>query len=483
MKLERVLLVIIAANLLGLGALLAIRHWSLSPTPETDAHTTHVTHRHPSAGQQPGGTPAAAAHPALSLPTRPELTLPENATPAQVEVHKLRLAAFDEAEFLVTRLNGHPQALCLLGKLHLRHGNVDAARNLWDAALARDSRCDEAYIDYGHLELKQGNFAEAEQHFQQALRINPERGDAYLPLAEALLSQSKAPEAAAKLNTFLQRAPRSVVAWNQLGKAQMQAGQLDEALHSYSQALSLDSASREALYGLLTTHRARGDQDDAKRMAEKLAALDAATPRVSSDRNVVDLDIVKLRDLLTFTIQSGVQLLAQTGDGVTAVQRLEKGLETMPEEDELRMQLADLYAQSRNYTAAAKILKSRCQLAPEDASRWMDLAMLSLKFRQLDAADQALRKVIELRPQSDTAHALLAQTQMPPDRNPTAAVTTAQRAVELRDNAGNRYILATALYHAGDAAGCKRELEAAIKLDPTHADARNALANLQTPSL
>ena len=104
---------------------------------------------------------------------------------------------------------------------------------------------------------------------------------------------------------------------------------------------------------------------------------------------------------------------------------------------------------------------------------------MCMNSRRLDTAETAIRRLIELVPDSAHAYALLAQTQMPADRNPQAAAEFAQRAVELSPNASNRYVLATAFYNAGDIEGTKTELRRAIELDPNNSEYRDALGRIE----
>ncbi len=448
-------------NALGVGAIVYSR---LTPSSKDSS---------------PPQPPADRRLPSPEIPPRPTPPALSNPSAVQSEVSRLRSLAFDAAEFTVRRLDASPGALCLLGKLHLRTGNVDGARLLWDQAIARDADFAEAYLDYGHLELKRGNAEAAEKFFRKALAKDRTLLAAYSPLAEALLAQGKFTDTVTYLSEFLSLRPQSVKVWCQLGQAHQELAQFDQAEHCYSKALQIDATSREAVSGMMSVFRSQGDRPNADRYAEQFAKLDASFQRVADDRKSVTLDLIKMRDLATYAFQTAAGLLAGAGDISSAIAQLETGNEALPESREIASQLANQYAGLGRYDQAIKLLRQQCDQSPDDSRAWMELATFCLQCRRFDAAEAALRQLLKLTPENAQAYVLLSQTQMPANRDPQAAVASARRAVELSATAGNHYVLATALYHGGDLQAAEAELNKAIALEPDNTEFRSALSAIR----
>ncbi len=469
LKLKIVLLALCLVNLVGVAALLLVRNFPFTLESKPD-QTLELPGKHGDVEEAEFVLPPRPAH----AQTGESLDGDDNAR----EISQLRSLTFDIAEETVRKLKNDPAALSLLGKLHLRNSNPDTARSLWDRALKIDANAPAPYLDYGNLELNLGNLPEAASYFRQALKLNPELLEAYEPLAEVLVTQSKFDDATNHLREWIKREPRMLKAHIQLGKCMHELGRHDEAVASYRAALDINPSSRESAMGLMATYRAKGDRVNAAEAAELFAKLDASDPRVLAERNVVDRDRVKMRDLLSFTVRTAANLLAQSNDIPAAIRQLELAMPYLYDAPEARSQLANLYASNGRFDKSIKLLREPCEKDPDDADAWMSLALFCMKLRQLDAADDALRQVIRLQPNDDYAYRLQAQTQIAQARNLPGAVASAQRAVEISPVAGNLYLLGTAYYHVRDYSSAKESLQKAIALEPDNTEFRRALAEI-----
>ena len=461
MNRKRLFLLIILLNLCGATLIVVLR--SVSPLV-----------RQPEASDVSAGQPLGK----LELPARPVIEIFDKDSPKQVEIAKLRTLAFDLAENTLQNLPNNPEAICLLGKLHLRSGNADAARRLWDHVLQIEPNFAEANIDYGHYELNLGNFDEAAVHFRKAIEKDSSRIDAYLPLAESQSSQRNYEAAAKNFDTYLVQNPRAAETWCKLGWAYQQLSKPSEAIVSYSKAVAIEPASSTAVQGLVTAYRALGDSVSAKRYADIAAELAKASPRVVEGRDQFDPDLDKAREVFDFAIRSTTGVLVQANATSIAIAQLEKAKALLPKSDSIRTLLIDLYIAQQAVENAITLLNEQCEQSPGDANAWLRLGVQCIKFRRLDTAEAALRKVIELEPKNAEAYALLAQVQLPAGRNPQGAIQSARIAVQLLPTGSNHFILGTALYHTGDLAGSKQEILKAVELEPRNAEFRAALEQL-----
>jgi tetratricopeptide (TPR) repeat protein len=415
----------------------------------------------------------------FALPPRPIFEMVEPVTPMQTEIAALRNNAFEIAEFTNKRLKDSPGALCLLGKLHSRGGDIAGARLIWDRVQELDGGYVELYLDLGHFEEKQGQLERSQAFFEKAIELAPQTLEAYDPLVEVLQRQAKFAEATARLTQRLSYDANSVNTWCSLGRNYQQIEDYAKAKQSFQKALAIDEHSHVAALGLMAACRSLGDAANADAAAEIVARNAAVQIRSANDRNLVQPDREKMQALLEFTAQTSAELLVKAGDSVAAIAQLEQSTVALPNSRRLRKQLLDIYLSKGEVERAIKVLRDAAEASPQDPERWLELGTVCLQTRRFDASEEALRHVIELVPNSDRAYALLAQTQMPANRNPKAAVASARRAVEIAPNAGNHYILATAFYNSGDIASTKAELNIAITLAPGNAEYIDALRRIQ----
>ena len=421
---------------------------------------------------------AKNAHLEIDIPSRPRIHPIEQANENQVEIANLRSLAFDIAENTLRLLPENPIAFCLLGKLHLRSGNVDAAQALWDKSIALNPKIAEAYIDYGHYELNLGNFDKAESYFRRAIEQDPAFLDGYRLIAGTQLAQRNYTKAIQHFEQYLAKSPNSVATWCQLGLAFQQLGKHADSIRSYLRASVLDENSSAAAQGLMIAYRSQGDPLNARKYADILRKLTDEAPRTAEDRSEQRPDLIKVKNVLDFTCRTATDLLVQARKMDAAIAQLERARALSPKVDSFRSELIKLYSIAKADDSVNKLLREQCDTTPKNANAWIALGIHCLRTRQLDAADGALRNAIELEPNRSESFALLSQVQMPKDRNPAGAVESARHAVKLSPTASNHFILGTALYHVGDLAGARKYVLRAVELEPRNPEFQAALERL-----
>ncbi len=414
-----------------------------------------------------------AARPRFQIPERP--SQPSSDSQAASDFGELRSESFAIVEGVVTRLNDNPGALCLLGKLHLRSGNTETAKRIWEYALQVDPKFGEAWLDLGNAVLLLGDQETAEQHFRNAIRCSKDPTESYFALGKVLLDQGKLPGAIEQFNLLLKRSPTKVAAICKLGVAHQQSGHFADAIEAYTKALQLDKDSWEAILGLQTAYRSAGDTANAQRYSELLS--DPAR----SLRGKADIDNERSAEYFAFISQSASNLLIEANDLAGAIATLQRALNSVPDSEPLRRQLVNIHLSQGNHDAAIAALTKRCEQSPNSLEAWMNLAMVAMKVRKLEIAEQSLRKAIALDPKRSDGYALLSQIQMTRTKDRPLAVETARQAVALEPIASNHFILGTAMYHAEDLLGARKELSEALRLEPNNQEFRDALSRLPVP--
>ena len=414
----------------------------------------------------------------IAIPTRPPIQAMEQANSTQVEIANLRSLCFDIAENTLGKLPRNPAAFCLLGKLHLRSGNVDAARSLWDMSITLNPEIVEAYIDYGHYELNLGNYEKAENYFQKAIDHDPGFIDGYRFIAGTQLAQRNYTKAIQHFEHYLAKSPNSAATWCQLGLAYQQLGNHTDSIRSYLRASVLDKNSSAAAQGLMIAYRSQGDHLNARKHADILSKLTDEAPRTAEDRSEQGPDLIKVKNVLDFTCRTATDLLVQAHEIDAAIKQLERAKVLAPDADCIRSELIKLYIITKRDDNVNVLLREKCDASPQDVNAWLALGVHCIRIRRLDAADGALRRAIALEPNRAESYALLSQVQMPKGRNPAGAVESARRAVTLSPTASNHFILGTALYHVGDLVGARQHVLKAVDLEPRNPEFQAALERL-----
>lgn len=420
----------------------------------------------------PGGQVGEELQP-ISLPTRPahlqDINTSQN---TDNEVLAVRALAFDAVEAAVARLPDNPEVLCLLGKVHLRSGNEQGARDLWKDLIEREPDYLEAYVDLGYLEQKAPAHEVAAQYFERAIELAPDRTDIRVALSDSQAALGEYAAAIETLKASLEIDGQDGFAWIKLGSLQLQQQDTNAAIESLNRGIVQDPNSREALNGLASAYRIKGDSEKSGEYAQRLLAIDEAGAAAETNRDVEARDRQVASVFLVFSTQTAVKCLIENEAYVTAASILHQSLVWAPDSHDLARSLSDIYLRANDPDSALRVLRASCDSQPGEARRWNDLAQQCIRLRRFEPASLAAQRGLAADSSSPQLHVQMAQIQMVLD--PAKAVASARRALELQPSANHHYVLATAHYHAGDRKNAQAELIAALKLDPNNAEYQRA---------
>lgn len=163
------------------------------------------------------------------------------------------------------------------GAAAFRDGDVDAAREALDAAIAAAPDAGEPRRILGLVELADGRFAEAVARLRAAVSLAPADERTRLNLATALTEAEDYGAAEASLRETLGVLPESGRARYALGRLHQRQGQYPEALDEFTRAVSFEPLlGLNGLYETMGALYARGQQFD-QAIAVYLARI-ALTP-------------------------------------------------------------------------------------------------------------------------------------------------------------------------------------------------------------
>jgi len=186
-----------------------------------------------------------------------------------------------------------------------------ALKDYYDIQMLNADR-PESGLNLGNLSLDSGNARQAERYYRQGLARDPDFTPVRLNLAELYSAEGMPQESLALLREGLERTPEDAALHHALGLALVRDGQGEQALHELERAaelapeaaryayvlgVALNSLGRPAeavealeaaqarhpfdrdlLFALATIERDRGNRDDARRWARRLAELNPADP-------------------------------------------------------------------------------------------------------------------------------------------------------------------------------------------------------------
>jgi tetratricopeptide (TPR) repeat protein len=155
------------------------------------------------------------------------------------------------------------QAQLGLGWYYFQTGQVPAAIDHFNQALALKPSSSEVHYNLGVALAQNGQDDAAIDEYQQALNLNPNHAQAHYNLGNSLFEKGRLNDAIAQYQRALKINPNYSLAHNNLGSALLQSGQLDDAIVHFRQALAIDEANPDAHYNLGLALEQKGAIDEA----------------------------------------------------------------------------------------------------------------------------------------------------------------------------------------------------------------------------
>jgi tetratricopeptide (TPR) repeat protein len=290
----------------------------------------------------------------------------------------------------------------LLGKLHEREGDVQAAIGYYSTA--RNLRPDylPVFVSLGNIYLQLNRLEESEINFRRALEITEASAAAQYGLGQAALSKRSYPEAVRYLEKALQLAPEANRLHYALAMAYRGLGDVEKAYSHLALSGTVGvRASDPLLDGLqdlikgARLHLIRGRAAlEARRFAEAAAEFRKA--------------IAQQPDSLPAHFNLGAAL-SQTGDLRGAIEQFEKTLRLDPNHANAHYNLGLLLAQMKQHEQAITHLRFVVNASPNDHNARFLLAQELLGARRAEEAEAELWKVVQADPDNEDALLLRAR--------------------------------------------------------------------------
>lgn len=268
----------------------------------------------------------------------------------------------------------------------------------------------------GETEEALGNPQPAEAQFRKSIELAPKRFDGYLALSQLFFRKGDAGKASEILNEAALHVEETAQMRQMLGQSELARNRLESAVHEFKRALELDPHALDAMFGMATALRKRGDLDAAAKALDEIGRRDPGFAGLAE--------------------QKGLLFEAQ-GEPGKAVQAYRDALEKDPGDNGLLLRLG-----------AAQVAAGN-----------------------LDEAEQTLAKVIREMPNSAEAEYFIGRVAFGRGRTPDA-LTHFDRAVSLDGTRGEYHLyVARASFDMNDVGRAYEEVLAALNFDPNLGDA------------
>ena len=308
----------------------------------------------------------------------------------------------------------------VVGESALRVGNAQVALAAWERVIEKENSARSHFGMARALRLSARPEAEVAVEISAALAANPHHTGARLSQAEGLLKDRAKDEQVRAALTALLAAPQKlslgerVTALNLLGRLHLRTSRLKKAEKTFSQALSLESASVSALSGLALVLFESGRFSEA--LARFEAALRADPDNLPASLGVVRSnlrleklqDAVKLLDKLakkhpessavSYWVGRGKESIGATDAAQAAYQQaVDKG-DASPELVHCYVALTRLLGQKGHGEEAAEVIGQARRRFPDDPEIFGALGELSTSRGMFDEAVEHFAKALELDP-------------------------------------------------------------------------------------
>lgn len=290
------------------------------------------------------------------------------------------------ATALATPLEANAAHHVIVGNLHLRRGDVEAAAGAFAKAAKIDSDAAEAHLGLARVADNKGERAAAATAYERAAALSPKASAAVVALADFKARNDDAAGARQILQEAVKETPDYVAAWHALARLAFNDKDY-ETCHGHAlRVLAKQPGNVQALLLKADSDMARGDTDQAIAVYEGLAG------RFPAARD--------LRHALA-------RALLWKRNPQRAIALLSKALEGDPGDIEAALLLARAHLHVGNLTSAGDTLGPLMQKDPPVAAAFTVLAAAHLEDNRSDEAVVLLRRMATRLPKLPEAHYML----------------------------------------------------------------------------
>ena len=236
-------------------------------------------------------------------------------------------------------------------------------------------------------------------------------------------------------------------------KSAAQQGQTEQAMEFYRTAIRLDPNYGEALTGLGALLLMQKNFEGAQPLFEKALSIDPNHATALINLSMID---------------------QARGDNESALKRLQTVIARNPEYAEAHLNMGSLLGSMKKHADAIPHLVKAVQLNPKRIAAQLNLASAYAQTEQWGKAEERYRLVQQINPRLAYAHSGLGQVLASQGQH-AEAVKSFQRALKLGQSPTTYTRLGHSLLALDQKQTAEQAFRAALKLDPQHSGAMQAL--------
>ncbi len=299
-----------------------------------------------------------------------------------------------------------------LGRIHLRNGDLEAAREEFGKALELDAANADALLNLAAIHRAEGKLGAAEHLVKRALQVDPSSIGALSQLAELKRDQGDLDEAVRLFEEALAIDDALPFLSMGYGDVLQRAGRFQEAERAFKSVLELEPDSFKARYNLGVTYGRQGRTGDAVAMYQE--ALSAAPDhpeaiKVHNNLGVIDLERGEIDGARThfeaavrssrghFESRFNLSLIyLDDGKLEDAIKLLKDAAAMTPNHEQVTVRLGMAYLQAMRGEDAYRSLLLVRRLYPDNWLAPLGLAVLHARAGKSDDAGRLLEQALEL---------------------------------------------------------------------------------------
>ena len=308
---------------------------------------------------------------------------------------------------------GNPSRYLALAALSMRKGDLEAADDAVQHALALDGKMPSAHLAKAELLLVKDEHEQAVQEFKTAAELAPLRSTACLKYAAFKARTGARTEAKAMLEEVTREAPDFLLAWGDLAKIAWSEQKYDESLSLLENIFNRDPLNPE---GRLLQSQVMLAKGEVKSAVEVLDRLNTAYPQIPLvkfqlaraylNNNDTTQAIVALNQALKLNpeFQDAVLLLAEAelraGDPDPVVGSMKRLLDKRPDVIQARTLLAEAYRSLGQLDDAVATLRDEISTSPKNGQGYLGLGLILRQEGKLAEARGEFEKAAAAEPQN-----------------------------------------------------------------------------------
>ena len=308
---------------------------------------------------------------------------------------------------------GNPSRYLALAALSMRKGDLEAADDAVQQALALDGKMSSAHLANAELLLSNGKPDPAAQEFQTAAELAPLRSTARLKYAAFKTRTGTQPEATAMLEEVTREAPDFLLAWGDLAKIAWTEKKYDKSLSLLENIFNRDPFNPE---GRLLQSEVMLAKGEGKSALEVLDRLNTAYPQIplvkyqlarvylQNDDPTEAIAVLNQALHLNPDYQEAVLLLAEAelraGDPESVVISMKRFVDKRPDVTRARTLLAEAYRSLGQLDDAVATLRDEISTSPKNTQGHLSLGLILREQGKLTEARSEFEKAAALEPEN-----------------------------------------------------------------------------------